>query len=366
MDIYYAPLLCMVAAWMATLRRNRTVDRAALIVISVVVALIIGLRFYSDIDYALYVEMWNDNPTLATFSADAIARLYGEPGYLFITAVFKSMDTGFPVLALVCGVLGMALKAVAIARMCRYAALAMCSYLAIHFLTNEFIQLRWAVATGALCLAFYYQYRRQWWRMVACFALALAFHYFSAVFWFVALAVPYFRSHRALFLCFVGSLLFGVFLSADTIAPFLMNDSQIYILARLSRYAGDPANPLGAFSFLKLVMYPAIYALCIRARPSFPWLEDSMHSFLFRVAFLCICLTLAMSSQPVLHYRATVMADIFSIMLVLNAIDIAFERRVRIAAFSALVGLFAAWYLLDLRNHIAGDVLFEYRTWVDS
>lgn len=366
MDIYYAPLLFTVAAWMATLRRNAAIDRAVLTGISAIVALIIGLRFYADIDYPLYIEMWDDNPTLATFSLDAVSRLYGEPGYLFITAVFKSMGTGFPVLALICGVLGMALKAVAMGRMCRYAALAMCFYLAIHFLTNEFIQLRWSVATGALCLAFYYQYERRWWPMTACFALALAFHYFSIVFWFVALAVPYFRSHRTLFFGVVASLAFGVFLSADTIAPFLMNESEAYILARISRYAAEPASPLGAFSFLKLVMYAAIYGACIRAKPNYPWLEDRLNSYLFRVSFICICLTLAMSSQPVLHYRATVMADIFAAMLVLNAIDIAFERRIRATAFAALVALFSAWYLLDLRNHIVGDVLFEYQTWLNT
>ena len=364
MDVYLAPMLCLLGAWLAQVRRNRRADLVALAVISAVIVGIAGFRWYADVDYPLYVEMYDDNPTLRTFGVDAVAALYGEPGYLFLTAVFKSLDSGFAVLALASAALAVGLKAIAVSRLTRHASLALCLYLCVHFLTNEFIQLRWAVATGWIALGFLFQHRRRFALAALCFVLALAFHYFAAAFWLVALLVPFLKGQKRLYLLFVGSLVVALVLQNDRVAPLLISDSDLYVLARIARYAANPAAPLGAFSFLKLAMYAVIYAACVRLRPSYPWMQDALNVFLLRVSFLAICLTLALTFQPILHYRATVVADLFAVILVLNAIGIAAERRLRTLAFAGLVVLFGTWYLLDLRNNIAGGRIYAYRSWL--
>lgn len=364
MDVYLAPIVCAIGAWIVQIRRNRQLDLLALAGISLLIILVIGLRYYADIDYPLYVEMYHDNPTLGGFTPSAITALYGEPGYLFITAVFKSLDTGFGIMTLACAIVAITLKAITLARFSRHASLALCGYLCIHFQTNEFIQLRWAVATGLIVLGFSYEYRRQFAKAALCFVTAITIHYFSVVFALLALILPWVDGHKRFYFLFGISVALAVVLKNDTLAPLLSFNSNIYVLARIARYAENPASPLGLFSFAKLAMYVIIYAACVRWRPAYPWRQDPLNVFLFKLALLSICLTFAVTFQPVLHYRATVIADFFAIVLVLNALSIACERRIRVLAFAGLTALFATWYLFDLRNNVAGGRLLDFHTWV--
>lgn len=366
MEPYLIPAVCLVAAWVVQVRRNRTIDRTMLGFTTVAIILVAGLRWYSDVDYGLYVEMYHDNPTLSQFGPSTIDRLYGEPGYLFITAIFKSLDIGFHWLAFLAVVIGVAIKALVLSRVCRHASLALGMYLCFHFITIEFIQLRWAMATALIALAFYYQYRREYLLTALWFTLSISLHYFTLVFVLLSLALPWFRRERTLYALMGLGLVLAFVLQNDVLAPLLISDSQIYLLSRISRYAQANTAPLGAFSFLKLGMYVAIYAGCARMRRSFDWSGDPLNSFLVRVSFLSIALTLALTFQPILHYRATVVADFFGIILVLNAISVTFEWRIRAAVLASLVGLFGTWYALDLRNNIEGDKLFDYQTWLGA
>jgi hypothetical protein len=365
MVVYFAPLLFLLWALIAQIRSSTRLDRTVLSACVIAIILIAGLRRYSDADYELYVEMYDDNPVLSDFNQESIAPLYGEAGYLFLSAIFKTMGSEFVLLAFACALSSLFLKSTVFRKLSGHASLAMCLYLCLHFITIEFIQMRWAVATALLSLGFCFQYLQKYKTAVLSFALAPAFSYFSVLFWIVALVVTL-KGYKRFYLLFVLSLLGALFLKIDFLGGFLISDSDIYALTRLTRYASDPDSHVGLISYAKVVMYPAIYALCVWYRPSYPWKTDRLNLFLFKLSFVSLSVTLLVSFIPMLHFRATVIADFFSIIWILNAMDRALGREARAVSFAVLGALFAAWYLIDLSNVIHAGYLNAYHSWLTA
>jgi hypothetical protein len=363
MAIYAIPAVLTLLALVVQVRRNRHLDLAVLALCTCAVVLVSGLRWYSDVDYPLYVEMYTDNPLLRDFSRESIGGLYGEPGYLFLTAMFKSLGLGFPTLALSCAAVSLALKARVAATFSRHASLALCLYLCIHFVTIEFIQMRWAVATGFLALGFALQYSGDRKAAALSHATSLVFHYFSVVFWAVAIAVGM-KGYRRFFVLFAASLAGAVFLKIDFLGRFLISDTNLYVLQRLTRYASDPESHVGIVSYLKLLMYPAVYLACVRVRPSFPWRTDPLNVFLLKVSLTTLSVTLLVSFLPIFHFRATVLADFFAILWILNALYEAVAPGLRTTAFAGLACLYGVWYAIDVSNYINAGRLYEYHTWI--
>jgi hypothetical protein len=300
---------------------------------------------------------------LSQFNQESITPLYGETGYLFLSAIFKTLGSGFFLLAFACALCSMFLKSTVVRKMSGQASLAMCLYLCLNFITIEFIQMRWAVATGLLSLGFCFQYLQKYKAALLCFVLPLAFSYFSVVFWVVALLVTL-KGYKRFYVLFFVSLLAALLLKIDYLRGLLISDSDIYVLTRLTRYASDPDSHIGLFSLAKLAMYPAIYALCVWYRPSYPWRTDRLNLFLFKLSFAALSVTLFVTFLPILHARATVIADFFSIIWILNAMDKALDSEARLVSFGVLGAFFGAWYLIDLSNYIRAGYLYSYHTWL--
>jgi hypothetical protein len=363
MAVYFAPLFFLVWALIAQIRRDKQADRKVLAVCTFAIILIAGLRWYSDADYEGYADHYNDNPVISEFNQESISSLYGEAGYLFLSAIFRTLGSKFFLLAFACAFSSLFFKSTVVRNLSGQASLAMCLYLCLHFITIEFIQMRWAVAAGLLSLGFCFQYLQKYKSAVLCFALAPAFHYFSVTFWVVALFVAL-KGYKRFYLLFLVSLLGAVFLKIDYFRSFLINDSELDVLARLSVYADDPDYNIGLFSYAKVVMYPAIYALCVWYRPSYPWKTDRLNLFLFKLSFVSLSVALLGSFLPIFLLRAAVIADFFSIIWILNSIDKALYRDARMVSFGALGAVFAAWYLIDLSHHIHAGYLHDYHTWL--
>ena len=364
MEVYLAPVLLTVMALAAQVRKNRQADIAMLVTTFTVIALIAGLRWYVDADYASYVEMYGENPPLSEFNGDSIAGLYGEPGYLFLTAIFKSFGVGFALLALTCAFFSVVLKAIVVSRLSRHASFALCLYLCLHFITIEFIQMRWAVATAFLVLGFCLQYEKKHKAAILSFALAIAFHYFSILYWIVALLVTA-KGYRRFYLLFAAALLGALFLKIDNFSWLLISESDIYVLRRLTQHATtDIESQIGLFSYAKLLMFPIVYAGCVWWRPSFPWKTDRLNLFLFKLSFVSLSATLFLTFLPILHLRATVIADFFAIIWIVNALDHALSVHERTLSFVGLGGLYCTWYVVDLSNYINSGRILEYQTWL--
>ena len=82
-------------------------------------------------------------------------QLYGEPGYLILNSLVKTLGGSFVLVSALCTATSISLKLFFFRKFCQFAALSLSLYLCIHFLTIEFIQIRWAVASSFLLLAFY-------------------------------------------------------------------------------------------------------------------------------------------------------------------------------------------------------------------
>ncbi len=363
MLMYFVPLLLLLWAFGAQVRRNKQADMRALAVCTFAIVFIVGLRWYSDADYEPYADLYNDTPVLSQFNQESITPLYGEAGYLFTSAVFKTLGSGFFLLAFACALSSMFLKSTVVRKLSGQASLAVCLYLCLHFITIEFIQMRWAVATGLLSLGFCFQYVQKYKAALLCFVLPLAFSYFSVVFWVVALLVNL-KGYKRFYVLFFVSLLAALLLKIDYLRGLLISDSDIYVLTRITRYVSDPDSHIGLVSLAKLVMYPAIYTLCVWYRPSYPWRTDRLNLFLFKLSFVALSVTLFVTFLPILHARATVIADFFSIIWILNAMDKALDRDARLVSFGVLSALFGAWYLIDLSNQIHAGYLHSYHTWL--
>lgn len=365
MEIYYTPVFLTLLAMLAQIQKNRRLDISVLLVCSLVIILISGLRWYSDVDYEPYVWMYDDNPLLSEFSRDSIRDLYGEPGYLLLSSIFKSLGASFFILAFACAAFSILLKSIVVLKLSEQASLAICLYFCIHFITIEFIQIRWAIATSLIILGFYCQYLQKNKTAFLCFALSLGVHYFSAFFLVVALLLNV-NGYRRFYFLFFASLFFALFFQVDYLQNLIINDSDIYVIKRITRYAIDPESQVGFFSYVKLIMYPAIYSACVFFKPSYPWKTDKLNLFLFKISFISLAATFFVTFIPLLHFRATVIADFFSIILILNSIDKAFPNKFRILIFVIISFMYLIWYLIDVFNYINADRLYEYKTWLTA
>jgi hypothetical protein len=363
--IYFAPLFFLLWALIAQVRRNRQVDTRALVACTFVIVLIAGLRWDSDVDYEPYTELYDDTPALSEFTQESATSLPTESGYLLFSSTFKTVGSEFFVLAFACALISLVSKAIAARALSAHASLALCLYLCLHFITTEFIQMRWAVATGLLCLGFCFQYLQKYKFAVLCFLLAPAFQYFSLFFWVVALLVAL-EGYERFYLAFAVSFLGALFLKVEYFRNLLLSDSDIYIMTRLSSYVFNPETSVGILSLAKLLLFPAIYMLCVRYRPSYPWRTDRLNLFLFKLSLISLSATLLMTFLPILHFRATVIADFFSIIWVLNAMDKAFDAGRAAASYAFVSVLFCVWYLVDLSNYMHSGFLMQYHTWLTA
>lgn len=365
MEVYFTPVFLTLLALLAQIQKSRRFDIAVLAICSLVIILISGLRWYSDIDYEPYVEMYNENPFLSEFSQDSIKDLYGEPGYLFLSSIFKTLGSEFFVLALACAFFSILLKSIVVYKLSKQASLAICLYFCLHFITIEFIQIRWAVATSLISLGFYYQYLQKNKVAFLCFILSLGIHYFSALFLIVSILLTV-NGYRKFYWLFFVSLFFALFFQVDYLQSIIINDSDIYVIKRIARYSTDPESQIGFFSYVKIIMYPVIYTACVLLKPSYPWKTDKLDLFLFKLSFVSLSVTLLVTFIPLLHFRATVIADFFSIILILNVVSKVSSRETRIAIFFILGSLYSTWYLIDFSNYINADRLYEYKTWLTT
>lgn len=361
MAVYYFVLALLPLALVASSMRSRDVGRLLLFGAAAAAIVISGLRWESDVDHPEYAEMFAVTPDLANFNRDSIWDLHGEPGYLLASSILKSLGLSFFVLSAACAAFAVGAKAWVASQLSRSASLAFCLYLCIHFITIEFIQIRWAVASALIALAVYHQFHRRLFVVVVLLALAVGFHYFSAIFVLVCLLAEV-RKESFFYFVIVSVSLFGLVLAmASPVIP-LVFDSDIYIIKRTLRYLTDPISDVGLLSYAKLAMIPLAYFVLAKRYPYVS--ADLVTNFMRRIAFASIAATLLVSFVPLMHFRAVVLADFFALLLLVRILDQRANQFERIAILSVFSVLYAIWYVIDIANYVAADRLYEYRTWL--
>jgi hypothetical protein len=320
-----------------------------------------GLRWASDVDHLEYAAMFAETPELINFNQESISDLHGEPGYLLVSAILKSLGIDFVVLSVACAVFAIGAKAWVARRFSPNASLALCLYLCIHFITIEFIQIRWAVASAIIALAIYHQFNRRLFAAAALLALATTFHYFAALFVLVCLLAEVRRASYFYALVALTSLVGMLLAMGGTVMPEA-SESNLYVVKRIFRYLIDPLSDVGMLSYAKLAMFPLTYALLAKCFPSVT--KVPVTDFLRRITFASIAATLLLSFVPLMHFRAVVLADFFGLLLMVRMLDGRIGQLARFGILAIFSVLYAVWYVLDIGNYIAADRLYEYRSWL--
>lgn len=362
MIVYFFLVAILPIAYLSSLSKNPNVDRLALIIIASLVIFISGFRWASDIDYMEYYDMYIETPTLDFFDRDSIAPIYGEPGYLFFSSLFKSFGIEFPFFALICVAFAVCMKIKVAHAFTRYAAFAIYLYLCVNFVTIEFIQIRWAVATGFIGMASLFLYRSKSIFAGIFMIVAVSLHYFSIAYIFVLLIVKI-KSDKIFNLIVLTMSIVGIILFTQSVYYTGEIDSEHYIVQRLGRYLTEIISSVGILSFCKLALYPFCYYIATYFDKDLA--KDPSVIFLKRIGFTCIALVLLLSCIPMMHFRAAVLADFYSAILMSKIIESRVSAWLKVTFASALIGMFTVWYVVDVSNYIESNRLFEYKIWID-
>lgn len=320
----------------------------------------VGLRYFSDIDYGPYYELFDTTPSLLNLNLQELSVLYGEPGYLLVSAFFKSFGLGFVSVALISVMLAVYLKLKVLSALTNQYVLAFTLYLTIHFVTIEFIQLRWAVASGFIVAALYNILKGKKWSALVMLIFATSFHYFSLVF----LPMFIFRkiSARTVNAIFIFSFLAAMFYKFIGFSFVYMIDTNIYIAKRFLRYLNDPESSIGFFSFSRLILY---YVTFVAIRKFVRRDTDVQYYDLEKMSLLLLSIPLILSFIPLMYFRAVNIADYFCIATILYQFD-KIKNGYTILYLVVLSVLFCIWNILDVQNNYNAGYIFEYKNWLET
>lgn len=361
MTAYHLLLLLCPLVLIGALARSRDVNLALLLLAAAVTIVFSGLRWNSDVDHPGYLMHFEEVPLLRDFSADSISDIYGEPGYLLLNSALRSAGLGFFFLTFLSALIAVASKAVVVHHFVRSAGVALVLYLCVHFITIELIQMRWAIASGLIALALLLQFQRRPWLAWATLIVAFYIHYFTIVFFLIALLMRIERESRLYGLLALLAALAAAVVSIGIELP-AFSEVEAYILQRALRYIGDPSSTVGVMSYVKVLAYPVAYALLTLGRSDLR--QDATTTFLRKLAFTCLAFALALAIVPVTHHRAVVLADLFSLMLLVRVIEARFAALERTLVLAVLAVPFCAWFMLDIAANFKADTLYEYDTWI--
>lgn len=358
MIIYYFPIFATLIALLTLNFKNTKVFFAYCIFIFMII--FVGLRYFSDVDYEPYYELFDTTPSLFNLNLHELSVLYGEPGYLLVSALFKSFGLGFVSVALFSVILAVYLKLKILSAITGQYILAFTLYLAIHFVTIEFIQLRWAVASGFIVAALYNILKGNKKFALIMLILATSFHYFSLIF----LPMFIFRklSARTVNAIFITSFLAAMFYKFVGFSFIYIADTNIYIIKRFLRYLNDPESSVGIFSFSRLILY---YVTFVLIRKFVRRDADEQYYDLDKMSLLLLSISLFLSFIPLMYFRAVNIADLFCIATILYQ----FEKNKNgytLLYLVVLVVLFCTWNILDVQNNYNAGYIFEYKNWLET
>ncbi|WLT33577.1 EpsG family protein [Geothrix sp. PMB-07] len=333
--------------------------------IVLMVIAVAGFRWNCDADFSGYIEMYNEVPPIGNLNSEIIKQLWGEPGYIVVSSIFKAINLDFYYLSLFCVFCSILIKVIISIRLSKQAALSICLYFCIHYLTIEFIQIRWAVASSLLILGFYTLYRNLLWTTLLVFLMAVSMHYFSSVFILVALFVKI-ENDKIFYFMMMVAITVSTQITQNSLNSSLALPGGVYVLERTARYLGEELSKLGLFSYAKLFLYPLIYLLFYVFGGYKNVFNRPKNRFLLKLSLACISLTFICSFMPLLHFRAVVLADFFSAILVINLAESRPRSTLSSIVVVFMVIIFSIWYIIDLNNNLKNGSIKEYQTWVSQ
>ena len=360
MTVYHLPIIFVLLAAFVSIARTKIGEQLLISIIVLLVVTIAGLRYYSDVDYSGYLDLFENTPALHLSIFSELTYLYGEPGYLLISSLFQSMGLGFFALTLVFSFISISLKTHVVLQTVENPSVVIAFYLCLYFITVEFIEMRWSVASAIICSAFYLHSKNRKIVSLSVLLVASTVHYFSASYFALLLLSSVAKLKWCLALAFT-SLAIAISYKFFDLSFFSSLETDVYVIAKFLRYLNDPKSSLGFFSYLKVFMY-LIYYSCYYYKSQ----NQAENNISAAISLSCILLSfsLLISFLPILFYRSMVIADFFSLIAVVSIVFSYKNVKERALNVVALSALFSTWSYLDVKNYYNAGYIFDYSTWL--
>lgn len=355
--VFYLPILFVYLSSIAPTRKYSQFVASMLMILLVI--LICGTRYYSDIDYEPYIDLFNETPSLEKIRFDDIIRLYGEPGYLFLSSLVKYFGLDFVSITLLFSLVSISLKILVSSKLVKNYTFLTSLYLCLHYVTVEFIELRWALASSIIILSIYFFMQSRYKLTFMLIMAATFFHYFSLIFLAIFVLRLSFLNTKLLCVVFLSSFILAIILKISNFSFSYVVDSEFYIIRRLFRYINDPESSVGIFSFLRIALYFSFFIIFNVLYNVRCGVENKLADIFI---FLLSC-SLLLSFVPLLYFRFMVVADFFALAFMIACLyKLKYLYRGPAILFISL--LFCTWNFIDVRNYSAAGYIFEYRSWL--
>ena len=320
MFIYLTPIFLLAWCLTGALWGGRKSNYINLFWGSMIVMMIAGFRWMCDADFSGYKDLYADTPPINMFDFETMQHMYGEPGYLYITSIFKAIGAEFYVISFLCAVISISIKSFVALKLSRQSSLVISLYFCIHFITIEFIQIRWALATSLLIFAFYFQQKKFFKEALLCYVSAVSVHYLSLLYIIIAIMMEL-KQGKYYWSVLCGMLVLGLSIKLGILNFITLLNTETYILNKALGNLAVPASTLGLFSYLKLFYYVVIYIFINFVDPHSQYENVDSDKYWFRLSVSCLALTLSISFAPILHHRSVVITDFFCLIYVINKLE---------------------------------------------
>lgn len=342
----------MISNWLS-FARSRIVQLIFIITFMPFVIFFAGFRYYSDTDYIPYVEIFNSLPVLFDFTMEVAKETYGEVGFLLLNSLVKTLDMPFFVVTFLAASFSITAKAYFAFKYSSSAFIILTLYFCLHFVTTEFSELRWSIATGFVLLGYNSFIKGKITIAVALFMAAISFHYSAMIAIFILLGLLI--KNRRFWLCvFFASLIIAIAFKKYPLQIYLNFGVDLYAFERLQRYLNDPSSNVGFFSIMKVSLYPLAYLILGRLIPKSG--SDvsiySSHALLERLSLIYISTALILSFVPIFFLRLAPLVDFLSILVLISYIDRIPSCTVRVYLKLICTILFGTWYCISLSKSL--------------
>lgn len=351
--IYSFPVFFLVISNWLSFTRSREIQLVFLIIFMPFVIYVAGFRYDSDTDYIPYVEIFNSLPLLFDFTLEVASETYGEGGFLLLNSLIKTLGMPFFVVTLLAASFSISAKAYFAFKYSSSAFIVLSLYFCLHFVTVEFSQIRWSIATGFILLGYDAFIKGKATAAAILFLTAISFHY-SAMMAVLIMMGLLISSRRFWFCVFFVSLILALVFKKYPLQIFLNFGVDLYVFERLQRYLNDPQSNVGFFSILKVSLYPLSYLILGRFAPSSGsgFSISPSHVLLERLSLIYMSAALMLSFVPIFFLRLAPLVDFLSILVLVSYVDRIPVRIVRIYLKLICTVLFGVWYFVSLSNSL--------------
>lgn len=255
-------LALVLTSFLDVVKTDMSTKIVILILVSLLLITLATFRF-GDRDYAAYVDIFNSVKPL--FNANMAEDVHGEPGYIFLNRICKTLGIGSLGVFAIMAISSVSLSLLFFRRHTDFFFIAVLIYFSHVFLLRDMLQIRSGLAASISLYSFTYILNRKFWRFIFVIISASMFHAGASIVVLVYFLYPFLKGNnlRTYFVIASGFLL-GIVFSASLLEYIFV---EVFYVPGVSLYTSDEDNfkSLGLFNPV-LLKSTALIFICIYFR----------------------------------------------------------------------------------------------------